>query len=370
MDKPLEYEFAKDGDRNTNLPNANADDNSVSFQSGFTLPYELNPANGGKNIERSDMNEIFYRICKAINDTAEQVGAWVKLTTENLNEVKQKGYYYQNANIQATNERNYPTNTAGYLIVFNNSISSWGVTQFYKVYNSDRVYIRRTISATEWSAWDSFVLTSEYNAKVTQLQNSINTKEDKTKITLQPMPNQNWNNVKTQGLYYMNANGTNKPVSNALFGIGLNYSDDGSFYQEAHDFETGRIYSRHWNTSSWSAWDRTAMISEVYTKSNTYTKSEVNTKTFDNSTLASFSVVLGTTYTNQLNRTANYYFSGSVKPNTSGSCNIAIDGVNIFSYSWVSGTFSRPLNLSFLVKPNGKFIITGSNFTYKVTRQA
>ena len=112
------------------------------------------------------------------------------------------------------------------------------------------------------------------------------------------------------------------------------------------------------------------MISEVYTKSNTYTKSEVNTKTFDNSTLASFSVVLGTTYTNQLNRTANYYFSGSVKPNTSGSCNIAIDGVNIFSYSWESGTFSRPLNLSFLVKPNGKFIITGSNFTYKVTRQA
>lgn len=281
MDKPLEYEFAKDGDRNTNLPNANADDNSVSFQSGFTLPYELNPANGGKNIERSDMNEIFYRICKAINDTAEQVGIWNALTTENLNDIKQRGYYYQNANIQATNERNYPINTAGYLIVFNNSINSWGVTQFYKVYNSDRVYIRRTTSVTGWSEWDSFILSSEYNAKVTQLQNSINTKEDKTKITLQGSNDANWNNRKTQGWYYANATGTNKPNNNAMWGVVIDRGND-TYYQELHEFSNGKIWSRQFASGAWSAWDSLMLTSEANTTyrkiADSYTKTETNTQ--------------------------------------------------------------------------------------------
>ena len=287
MDKPLEYEFAKDGDRNTNLPNANADDNSVSFQSGFTLPYELNPANGGKNIERSDMNEIFYRICKAINDTAEQVGAWNALTTENLNDVKQRGYYYQPLNIEATSERNYPANTAGYLIVFNNSINSWGVTQFYKVYNSDRVFIRRTTSATAWSTWDSFVLTSEYNAKVTQLQNSINTKEDKTKFTnsvINSSTNSDLNNLTTNGFFWRTPNqGAPLPTTN---GGAVIVDTNGSqitqyFYTDVWNSATGGIWFRTRNArGTWTDWqhvENSEHAEATYRKiADSYTKTETN----------------------------------------------------------------------------------------------
>ena len=150
MDKPFLYPFAKDGDRNTELSNENATDNSVSFQSGFTLPYELNPANGGKNLERTDMNEILFRICDAINNISQEIDKWVKLTTENLNSVNQNGRYYQPLRSQATSANNYPEQVEGYLFVI--STISDTQTQIFKSAINNNFYFRYKIGDT-WGEW-------------------------------------------------------------------------------------------------------------------------------------------------------------------------------------------------------------------------
>lgn len=397
MDKPFLYPFAKDGDRNTELPSANATDNSVSFQSGFTLPYELNPANGGKNLERKDMNEILFRICDAINSTSQEIDKWIILTTENLNDIKQPGRYNQRQSVLASATNNYPVDKAGFLIVV--LTGQYALTQIYKGWQNDKIYIRRNESISQdsdaWTAWDSFVLTSEFNNKITALQNTdmnlnnnkedktyyhtqhfsnlnnvkdnrfyhhgtnvanafstatnyifnmgaengawvrqisfpctsneigvrrtttkgslanwtawdsvalksftestyrkiadsysktetnnfLNQKEDKKKITLQRTENANWNNQKTQGWYYANANGTNKPNGNAMWGIVINREID-IIYQELHQFNNGKIWSRQCENGVWSAWDSLMLTSEAnstYRKiADSYTKTEVN----------------------------------------------------------------------------------------------
>lgn len=291
MEKIFNYPFAKDGDRNTNIPEANAQDNSVSMQSGWTLPYELNPVNGGKYIERKDMNEILFRAFDGINQVAEAVDKWTRLTTENLNDIKQAGRYFQNLNNQATTANNYPTNNAGYLIVLNNSINTWGVTQIYKIWSSEKVFIRRTTSATAWSAWDSFVLTSEFNNKITSLQNTDtnlnNNKEDKTKFTngiINATTNSNLDNLTTNGFYWRTAN-TGSPLPTANGGAVIVNTNRSQviqyFYTDVWNLANGGAWFRTRNTGgTWTEWhhlENSEHAEATYRKiADSYTKTETN----------------------------------------------------------------------------------------------
>ncbi|WP_256843203.1 tail fiber protein, partial [Rodentibacter rarus] len=73
-----------------------------------------------------------------------------ELTTQNLNDVQGYGVYMQGANANATEARNYPTRTAGTLMVLP---SAYGVMQKYTNFNTGEEYQRnRNIDGT-WRAW-------------------------------------------------------------------------------------------------------------------------------------------------------------------------------------------------------------------------
>ncbi|VTP78754.1 pyocin knob domain-containing protein [Haemophilus influenzae] len=74
-----------------------------------------------------------------------------KLTTQNLNDIKAYGIYAQEANRDATPERNYPTNFAGTLIVYP---SAYNVMQKYINFRSGETYQRNVnIDLRTWSEW-------------------------------------------------------------------------------------------------------------------------------------------------------------------------------------------------------------------------
>lgn len=74
-----------------------------------------------------------------------------KLTTQNLNDVKAYGVYAQEANRDATIERNYPTNFAGTLLVYP---SAYNVMQQYIDFRSGATYQRNmNIDVLTWSDW-------------------------------------------------------------------------------------------------------------------------------------------------------------------------------------------------------------------------
>ena len=282
MDKPLQYEFAKDGDRNTELPNANAQDNSVSFQSGFTLPYELNPANGGKNIERKDMNEILFRICNAINNTAENIDKWTKIANVNLNSIIERGAYVPADNQYITSANNYPANVNGVLYVFRfDDRDREAISQIYIELAKNTIYTRYSQNAGQsWSEWDTLTLTSELNTAKTQLQNAINTKEDKTYYHTQPLTNinnVNDNRFYSHDLYTQNAFNT---VTNYIFNIG---AENGAWVRQiSFPCTTNAIGVRVTQTkndiNSWGAWDKVVLDSvakATYRKiADSYTKSQ------------------------------------------------------------------------------------------------
>ncbi|NCH87043.1 hypothetical protein EHJ13_06215 [Cronobacter dublinensis] len=58
------------------------------------------------------------------------------------------GLYYQLANSQAANGKNYPEAVAGSLEVYKHA----GITQIYRVFNNSRAYIRTAFNGS-WSAW-------------------------------------------------------------------------------------------------------------------------------------------------------------------------------------------------------------------------
>lgn len=70
------------------------------------------------------------------------------LQKRNLNDIKQAGYYYQDANAN-TPDLNYPENNAGSLEVYDAA----GVIQVYRIYNSPRVYQRAFYSTGPWTPW-------------------------------------------------------------------------------------------------------------------------------------------------------------------------------------------------------------------------
>lgn len=65
-----------------------------------------------------------------------------------LNAYTVPGLYYQLANSQAANGKNYPEAVAGSLEVYKHA----GITQIYRVFNNSRAYIRTAFNGT-WSAW-------------------------------------------------------------------------------------------------------------------------------------------------------------------------------------------------------------------------
>ncbi|WP_426712767.1 phage tail protein [Cronobacter muytjensii] len=65
-----------------------------------------------------------------------------------LNAYTLPGLYYQLANSQAANGKNYPEPVAGSLEVYKHA----GITQIYRIYNNSRAYIRTAFNGT-WSAW-------------------------------------------------------------------------------------------------------------------------------------------------------------------------------------------------------------------------
>ena len=74
-----------------------------------------------------------------------------KLTTQNLNDIKVYGIYAQEANRDATLERNYPTNFAGTLIVYP---SAYNVMQKYINFRTGETYQRNmNIDLRTWSEW-------------------------------------------------------------------------------------------------------------------------------------------------------------------------------------------------------------------------
>lgn len=74
-----------------------------------------------------------------------------KLTTQNLNDVKAYGVYAQEANKDATTERNYPTNFAGTLLVYP---SAYNVMQQYINFRTGETYQRnQNIDLRTWSDW-------------------------------------------------------------------------------------------------------------------------------------------------------------------------------------------------------------------------
>jgi hypothetical protein len=92
--------------------------------------------------------------------TAADVGAFPLygvLGTQNLNGLMGRSYgvYYQTSNSNATPENNYPTRSAGSLIVFQNSANGVdGCTQEYRPFDNNNLYRRKyDASAKVWSAW-------------------------------------------------------------------------------------------------------------------------------------------------------------------------------------------------------------------------
>lgn len=163
MDKIFNKPFAVNGAR-VAIPENGTENERVSFDKGFTQPYEVeapsvdNPGGQGFNILRPEMNEALYQLSSACNVLAENIDKWTALTTENLNNITQKGRYFQATQSQATSVNNYPTNETGYLIVFD-SVNG-NVSQFYKVANKNTIF-SRVKNGNEWSGWE--IITSDYS---------------------------------------------------------------------------------------------------------------------------------------------------------------------------------------------------------------
>lgn len=66
-----------------------------------------------------------------------------------LNDVREPGFYYQDANANTSAALNYPENNAGSLEVY----QAAGIIQIYRVYNTGRSYQRAFYSNGPWTAW-------------------------------------------------------------------------------------------------------------------------------------------------------------------------------------------------------------------------
>ena len=175
MDKIFNKPFAVNGAR-VAIPENGTENERVSFDKGFTQPYEIeapsvdNPSGQGFNILRPEMNEALYQLSSACNILAENIDNWIALTNENLNDITQAGRYNQKLSNNATLSRNYPTQFAGFLLVFLTGATA--LTQIYKPFNSDAFFIRRDNigNGANWSSWDRLILKSESYTK-TQIDN-------------------------------------------------------------------------------------------------------------------------------------------------------------------------------------------------------
>ncbi|MDV5729411.1 tail fiber protein [Enterobacter hormaechei] len=70
------------------------------------------------------------------------------LQKRNLNDVREPGFYHQDANANTPN-LNYPENNAGSLEVYNSA----GIIQVYRIYNTGRSYQRAFYADGPWTPW-------------------------------------------------------------------------------------------------------------------------------------------------------------------------------------------------------------------------
>jgi hypothetical protein len=95
------------------------------------------------------------------------------LGASDLNTIKDEGSYFQNQNANATVANNYPTNTAGTLIVINSRAGAAGnlyATQQYYPYNIGTYYFQRVYmsSTSTWGDWEVFLSRSLNDARYVQ----------------------------------------------------------------------------------------------------------------------------------------------------------------------------------------------------------
>jgi hypothetical protein len=148
-----------------------ADESLASFwrdltqvKSGITIPYDGSPTvsylavdganqhayigrrRGAEAIAWVKIYSEFYKpSTKDIFSTTESIGA-----AADLNDYVTPGIYYQGANANAVNGKNYPEETmSGSLAVYKNA---GGITQVYRIYSTSRCWSRSLYNGT-WSAW-------------------------------------------------------------------------------------------------------------------------------------------------------------------------------------------------------------------------
>lgn len=146
-----------------NYPESQAGTLLVYKNAGFTQEYRV--YNSSRIYTRSQYSKDAWtpwaREFNTLNKpTAADVGAFPLygvLGIQNLNALMgiSYGVYYQTSNSSATPENNYPTTSAGSLIVFQNSANGVdGCTQEYRPFDNNNLYRRKyDASAKVWSAW-------------------------------------------------------------------------------------------------------------------------------------------------------------------------------------------------------------------------
>ncbi|AHG75454.1 Tail fiber protein [Mannheimia varigena USDA-ARS-USMARC-1296] len=139
------------------IPNSKKS-NSVTSNSADTVATSLAAKNAyDKGVEAKTAADNAQRTANAKQSPATTLsgygitdGAVAKsLTTENLNAVTAAGLYGQNANVNATSQRNYPDTKAGALQVID---SAYGVMQIYTTWDTKNVFVRNQ-QPGDWSDW-------------------------------------------------------------------------------------------------------------------------------------------------------------------------------------------------------------------------
>ena len=382
MDKIFNKPFAINGAR-VAIPENGTENERVSFDKGFTQPYEIeapsvdNPSGQGFNILRPEMNEALYQLSSACNFLAENIDKWTNLTTENLNDITQRGRYNQKISTNATATNHYPIDEAGFLIVV--LTGQYALTQIYKSWRRDNFYIRRNESVTQdpnaWTSWDSFVLNSEFNNKITDLQstdtNLNNNKEDKTKFTngiINATTNSNLDNLTQNGFYWRTANaGSPLPTTN---GGAVIVDTNGSqviqyFYTDIWNSDNGGVWFRTRSAGgTWTDWhhlENSEHANSTYRKiADSYTKAQCDS-TFLTKTLASSTYrTIADSYTKS--ETNNLIVAGGYSRNNYTPNNISNATIPIPNKSVISGC-AILITCKYNLSTNGTINTT---FTFKI----
>lgn len=189
-----------------------------------------------------------------------------ELTTEDLNTVKESGFYLQSAWTRATTTRNYPRKQSGYLIVFTKS-NGMGYQTF--VTEKNIVYLRKARANGTFKPWQ-------------ELKGSNYIFDDEMTVAHKPHH------------YLDNHRLVMRTEFNTVASLGLTaetgncalqtfVSRDVKAVQQVFCFDTGNVYKRHaLSPAVWSAWKlsggaSTPTVSQLQTSTNITTSQLIDT---------------------------------------------------------------------------------------------